>query len=54
MPRVVHVLAHGNALCGLAGAPSDWPRGHVWVSAFEAREAALATCPACRRNHIIA
>lgn len=44
MPRVVHILHHGRALCGL----KDTPLGHVWVALTEAE---LATCLGCQRAH---
>lgn len=47
--RVVHILAHGRALCGLEGAPSDWAPGNLWVSNFDERERKLADCLACVR-----
>ncbi len=28
---ILHILHNGAALCGLPGAPCDWPEGHKWV-----------------------
>ena len=31
IPRTVHCLDYGQALCGMQGLPGDWPDGHVWL-----------------------
>lgn len=49
MTRVVHLLAQGSPLCGfMRGVPSEWPVGHVWVSAFDKHQVKLATCTGCK------
>ena len=47
--RVVHVLKHGYALCGLPSPPSSWPEGHRWVSFEDTRHLGEVTCDSCRR-----
>ena len=55
MTRVVHLLAHGAPVCGfMRGVPSEWPEGHVWVSAFDPHQVKLATCLGCQRAHAVA
>lgn len=43
----VHILRHGNALCGLRGPPVDWPDGHTWVALTDENRNE-ATCLECR------
>lgn len=55
MTRVVHLLSQGSPLCGfMRGVPSEWPPGHVWVSAFDEHQVKLATCLGCQRAHTVA
>ncbi len=50
MARVLHILSQGSPLCGfMRGVPSEWPEGHVWVSAFDPHQVKLADCLPCRR-----
>jgi hypothetical protein len=60
----VHILKHGQALCGLPGLPRDWPAGHRWVSFEDVQysiEDSLAKpskpseneiCSACASEHL--
>jgi hypothetical protein len=42
---VVHVLHHGQPLCGFhRGVPRDWPDGHWWVANADREEATCTTC----------
>jgi hypothetical protein len=44
----VHVLAAGQALCGIPGPPSSWPIGHRWTSAIDGRARQWVTCQGCK------
>ena len=44
---IIHILEQGRALCGIQGAPIQWPEGHVFVSMIERN---MATCPGCVRQ----
>lgn len=61
-PPQVHILHHGQPLCGFAGyhwldngpppqieavLPDEWPVGHSWVGREDFE---LATCPQCREK----
>ncbi len=41
---IIHILRSGVALCGMPGAPSEWPSGHRWVS----EGSPLVNCVRCR------
>lgn len=44
--RVIHIAANGRALCEFVDAlPSQWPKGHDWVTVYAG---ASATCTDCR------
>jgi hypothetical protein len=51
MPRVVHLLEQGNALCGLKRIEGAWPPGHTWAAPSDL---AAVSCLACRRAHDVA
>lgn len=42
MVKVVHILLHGQALCGMPGIPSSWPDNHRWC-----RESEIHQNPCC-------
>lgn len=43
-PNTIHVVHHGQALCGQGGVPSSWPEGMNWV---RLEDAGVATCDWC-------
>lgn len=53
---IVHILKHGEALCGtVSGVPHDWPPEHKWVSFEDADgivRARANLCAPCGEAHV--
>lgn len=51
MPElVIHILKHGQALCGKPGPPSEWPPGHRWLAYYASaaiKQCREKICPDC-------
>ena len=43
----VHLLFHGEALCGQPGLPKDWPKDHYWA---RLEEKDIANCEKCLKT----
>lgn len=51
IPISVHVLWHGQALCGnLPGPPRRWGNSARWIGANDLDWKEHATCPTCREQ----
>lgn len=48
--RVIHALRYGQALCGIAGVPAQWPEGHVWIAAHYCDPKEI-TCVDCKAKY---
>ena len=46
---VVHILRHGQAICGRSGFPSQWPLGHKWIAHDDEKvgEPGAVSCRGC-------
>ena len=47
MPILIHIVQHGNSLCGMQGPTSDWPEWHRWVSFEDPLARDPMNCPHC-------